>query len=83
MVFFVLKHAAPNNENSSDFLESPLVPITDEFYAEVALPDAAELKTFMSYLDNKGRGRLNEEIEVKQVIKTLKGAYVAVERKAG
>jgi len=61
-----------------------LAPITDDFFAEAALPDETELTTFMSYLDNKGRARLNLEIEVKQgdkVAMTLKGAYVAVERK--
>ena len=38
----------------------------------------------MPYLDNKGRSRLSLEIEVKQgdqLAMTLKGAYVAVERK--
>jgi thioesterase domain-containing protein len=62
-----------------------LAPITEDFYAETSLPVETELMTFMSYLDNKGRGRLNLEIEIKQddkVAMTLKGAYVAVERKA-
>jgi len=64
--FFRFEARRPNNKNSSGFLESPLAPITDDFYAKTCLPDETELTTFMSLLDNKGRTRLNLKINVKQ-----------------
>ncbi|WP_290700766.1 YiiD C-terminal domain-containing protein [Amphritea sp.] len=60
-----------------------LAPVTGDFSAITVLPEQAELDTFISYMDNKGRGRLNLEVEVRQgdkVAMTLSGAYVAVER---
>ena len=67
-----------------DSQQQYLTPVTDDFNAVTSLPDETELTTFMSFLDNKGRGRLNLEIEIKQgdkVAMIFKGAYVAVERK--
>ena len=60
-----------------------LAPVTGDFTAVTVLPDAAELQTFMTFLDARGRGRLNLTGEVRQgdkVALTLEGAYVAVER---
>lgn len=62
-----------------------LAPVTGDFVAVTELPEDAELTTFMSYMDNKGRGRLNLEVEVRQgdkVAMKLSGAYVAIDRKA-
>ncbi|GGK54177.1 YiiD C-terminal domain-containing protein [Amphritea balenae] len=60
-----------------------LAPVTGDFAAVAELPDQSELDTFISFMDNKGRGRLNLEIEVRQgdkVAMTLSGAYVAIDR---
>ena len=57
-------------KSSKDSQINYLAPITDDFYAVTSLLDEIELTTFMSLLDNKGRGRINLEIEVKQVIKS-------------
>ena len=60
-----------------------LAPVTGDFAAVVELPEQTELDTFLSYMEEKGRGRLNLEIEVRQgdkVAMTLSGAYVAIKR---
>ncbi|MBU2967359.1 YiiD C-terminal domain-containing protein [Amphritea sp. 2_MG-2023] len=60
-----------------------LAPVTGDFTAVTVLPEQAELDLFMSYLEAKGRGRLNLNVEIRQgdtVAMTLAGAYVAVER---
>jgi len=60
-----------------------IAPVTGDFSAITRLPEQAELDTFMTYMDSKGRGRLNLNVEIRQgdkVAMTLSGAYVAVER---
>lgn len=60
-----------------------LAPVTGDFSAITHLPEQRELDTFMTYMDSKGRGRLNLDVEIRQgdkVAMTLSGAYVAVER---
>lgn len=60
-----------------------LTPVTGDFSAITVLPEPTELDSFMSYIDSKGRGRLNLDVEIRQgdkVAMTLSGAYVAVER---
>lgn len=60
-----------------------LLPITGDFFAEVALPDEDEVNAFLTRLDEKGRARLALDVTVKQNEKTaltMQGLYVAVKR---
>ncbi|RTE64950.1 hypothetical protein EH243_14855 [Amphritea opalescens] len=60
-----------------------LAPVSDDFSAITVLPEQAELDSFMSYMETKGRGRLHLKVEIRQgdtLAMTLDGAYVAVDR---
>lgn len=60
-----------------------LAPVTDDFAAITELPAQSELDSFLEFMKNKGRARLNLQVEVRQrdtVAMTLTGAYVAVLR---
>lgn len=60
-----------------------LAPVTGDFAAVTVLPEQAELDSFLRFMAEKGRARLNLNVEVRQgdtVAMKLAGAYVAISR---
>ncbi len=62
-----------------------LRPVTADFAAVARLPDGATLEAFRQRLREKGKARLDLDVEIRdrgEVALRLQGAYVALERRA-